>query len=130
MIEANNPDVVLDSPHQVSLTTTSLSSHCDGEDVSVQIENQGLWTVFVEALERQHPEVMEIVPINQRLAPGEALEVVVVRCLGSMTLRSRSGTTRASSIASASRHRSCQPSPFSSLQAVPSLPKLRTSRWW
>ena len=50
MTQANNPDVVLDSPHRVSLTTTSLSSHCDGEDVSVQIENQGLWTVFVEPL--------------------------------------------------------------------------------
>ena len=103
MTQANNPDVVLDSPHQVSLTTTSLSSHCDGEDVSVQIENQGLWTVFVEALERQHPEVMEIVPINQRLAPGEALEVVVSALPGqhdfTVTLRDHASLEHSLSVA-------------------------------
>ena len=102
------------------LSPQPLYSHCDGEDVSVQIENQGLWTVFVETLERQHPEVMEIVPINQRLAPGEALEVMVSALPGQHEFLSCSGTTRALSTASASRHSSCQPSPSSSPPAVPS----------
>ena len=61
---------------------------------------------------------MEIVPSTS--SPGEALGLWSVRCLGSMTtvtLRDHAN----SSIASASRHRSCRPSLSSSLPAVPSL---------
>ena len=100
---ADNPNLVEVSPRQASLSVTSVATHCDGDDISVQVENQGMWAVFVETIERQHPESMEVIPVNQELASGESIEVVMRALSGEhdikVTLRDHASLEHSLSVA-------------------------------
>ena len=72
---AVSPPLEPHQPHDLSFTVEASQAWCSGDDVAVSIQNNGFWTVYVESIQRSHPESMEIIPVNRELAPGEVLEV-------------------------------------------------------